>query len=256
MFKARQEKVREKSQLCHPRDRRVRQMEKKDKRTARLAMQKDRLTLDKALRNMRLFWFRQQCIALGYLMDPVPRDRILPLVQLYINRNEGEIEVLRKCRNPPNGRIKQLQQVMEVEMDAFRSAKGIEIPVLTTGDDVEILTSIWDGEPETAVVVPVTGVSIGAGKVDAEGIHSLQQLLRPMVEVRSVATKIMPKRSLRFSETGAKKVSVKSLASSSADAVTQRSRTNAVEKQHARLKKNRRKVMERARLGDDDDEVL
>ncbi|CCW63243.1 unnamed protein product [Phytomonas sp. EM1] len=200
---------REVKQLSHPRDRRVRQLEKKEKRNKRLVGNKNKIKAAEAQKVARFFWFREQCKALGCTHKPIFSDDVLPLIQLYINRNQKEISELKSLRNPPHGSIKQLEMMFEAEMDAFRSTKGVAIPSLVDADDVEILTEIWDGQAETAVVVPVQHVSLGQKVIDENKLHALEARIKSIDAVRQEGMSVLPK--LFKSNTKAKKTEKKSV---------------------------------------------
>lgn len=191
--------AREKREVPHPRDRSVRQLEKKERRAIRLGIQKTRLKTEQALQLMRFFWFREQCIALGYTMTAVPDDVVAQLAQLYVERNDEEVAELKAQRNPPRGRIKALEATRQQEMDELASAKGLRVPNLADADDVEILTEIWDGTKETATVVSAVGFSMaGRAAPSRAALAQLAGSLRPVAEVREEAPVTLPKRAVKF----------------------------------------------------------
>ncbi|CCW70052.1 unnamed protein product [Phytomonas sp. Hart1] len=180
-------------QLSHPRDRRVRQLEKKRKRNERLVKNKSKIKAGDAQKVARFFWFREQCKALGCTQEPISSDEMLSLMQLYINRNQKEIRELMSLRNPPHGRIRQLEAMLEAEMEAFRSTKGVAIPSLANVDDIEILTEIWDGQTETAVVVPVNYLSLGPKVINESKLQALEARIKSIDAVRQEGMSILPK---------------------------------------------------------------
>ncbi|GET93739.1 hypothetical protein, conserved [Leishmania tarentolae] len=191
--------AREKRAVPHPRDRSVRQLEKKEKRAIRLDAQKNKLKMEKTLQLMRFFWFREQCIALGYTTTAVPEETVVQLVHLYVNRNKEELSALRLQRNPPVGRIKVLEATLQAEEDELHSAKGLRVPSMTDADDVEILTEIWDGAPETVTVVPLSSVSMQHSTPPTkEALEQLLQRLRPVGDIRKEAPVTLPKRAVKF----------------------------------------------------------
>ncbi|KAG5464484.1 hypothetical protein LSCM1_00674 [Leishmania martiniquensis] len=199
MRRALQNSAREKRAVPHPRDRSVRQLEKKEKRAIRIDAQKNRLKMQQTMLLMRCFWFREQCIALGYTTTSVPDDTVAQLVQLYVDRNNEEMLALQAQRNPPVGRIKVLEATLQAEKDELHSAKGLRVPSMTDADDVEILTEIWDGMQETVTVVPLTGFSMQHRTPPAaEALKHLQRRLRPVAEIRKEAPVALPKRAFKF----------------------------------------------------------
>lgn len=240
--------VREKRTVSHPRDRKVRQLERKEKREVRLAEQKERLKSEQTQRLVRYFWFREQCIALGYVDRAVPEEEILLLAQLYIDRNRDEIAQLKQERNPPTGRIRQLEAARVGEMDAFRSAKGLDVPSLADADDVEILTQIWDGLAETVVVVPSASVSLGTRALSPQKLAAVSARLRPIEEVRTRATPLLPRRAVKMAQQArpARRVSVKYQDQSLA-AVKARGVRSLGQKQQRRLKQGRKTALDSRR---------
>ncbi|CAC9553188.1 conserved hypothetical protein [Leishmania infantum JPCM5] len=191
--------AREKRAVPHPRDRSVRQLEKKEKRAVRLDAHKTRLKMEKTLQLMRFFWFREQCIALGYTATAVPEETVAQLVELYVDRNKEEMSALRLQRNPPMGRIKVLEATLQAEEDELHSAKGLRVPSMTDADDVEILTEIWDGAQETVTVVPLTSISMQHRTPPTkEALEQLLQRLRPVADIRKEAPVTLPKRAVKF----------------------------------------------------------
>ncbi|CAM44422.1 conserved hypothetical protein [Leishmania braziliensis MHOM/BR/75/M2904] len=240
--------AREKRAVPHPRDRSVRQLEKKEKRAIRLDAQKTRLKTEKMLQLMRFFWFREQCITLGYTTAAVPDETVAQLVQLYVGRNKEEMSALQMQRNPPVGRIKALEATLQVEEDELHSAKGLRVPNMTDAHDVEILTEIWDGTQETVTVVPVTGFSMQHRTPPTkEALEELLQRLRPVAEIRKEAPVKLPKGVIKFHAVQpCNKVSVKKTEDT---AVSVRLRVKAREeaKQQKRLTEQRRAAMARRR---------
>ncbi|KAK7202266.1 hypothetical protein NESM_000298100 [Novymonas esmeraldas] len=235
--------ARETRAVPHPRDRAVRQLEKREKRIVRLDEQKTRLKTEQALRLMRFFWFREQCLALGYTSSAVPEDTVALLAQLYVDRNKEELAALRAQRNPPAGRIKVLEATLQAELDELHSTKGLRLPSLADADDVEILTEIWDGAPETATVVPVAGFSMQRRAPPApDALARLSQRLRPVAEVRDEAPGTRPRRVVKFHAARKKKVSAKKTQDTVVDA---KSRVQAREgaRQQKRLAEQRRAAL-------------
>jgi translation machinery-associated protein 16 len=191
--------AREKRAVPHPRDRSVRQLEKKEKRAIRLDAQKTRLKTEQTLQLMRFFWFREQCIALNYTTTAVPDDVVALLAQLYVERNDDEVAVLKMQRNPPLGRIKTLEATRQREMDELMSVKGLRVPSLSAADDVEILTDIWDGTKETVTVVRAVGFSMASRPAPSRAaLAQLSERLRPVADVRDEAPVTLPKRAVKF----------------------------------------------------------
>lgn len=238
--------AREKRAVPHPRDRSVRQLEKKEKRAIRIEAQKTRLKTEQTLHLMRFFWFREQCSALGYTTTPVPEDVIALLAQLYVERNDEEVAELKAQRNPPLGRIKTLEAARQQEMDELASAKGLRIPSLGDADDVEILTEIWDGTKETVTVVSAVGFSMaGRPAPSREALAQLSERLRPVTEVREEAPVTLPKRAVKFhaaqfpaANQNKKNLSVKKTESSLAGVKT-RAKAREEAKRQKRLKVQR-----------------
>ncbi|KAG5489069.1 hypothetical protein JIQ42_00691 [Leishmania sp. Namibia] len=238
--------------IPHPRDRSVRQLEKKEKRAIRLDAQKTRLKMQQTTQLMRCFWFREQCITLGHTTTAVPGDTIAQLVQLYVDRNKEEILALRAQRNSPVGRIKVLEATLQAEKDELHSAKGLQVPSMTDACDVEILTEIWDGMQETVTVVPLTGFSMQhRTPLTTEALEQLRRRLRPVAEIRKEAPVALPKRVFRFhaaqpqqlvTASSRKNVSVKKTEDTSAS-VNARVKAREEAKQQKRLTEQRRVAM-------------
>lgn len=238
--------AREKREVPHPRDRSVRQLEKKEKRAIRLDAQKSRLRTEQTLHLMRFFWFREQCVALGYTTAAVPDDVVALLAQLYVERNDEEVAELKAQRNPPLGRIKTLEATRQQEMDELASAKGLRIPSLGDADDVEILTDIWDGTKETVTVVAAVGFSaMNRPAPTREALAQLSERLRPVSEVRDEAPVTLPKRAVKFhaaqfpaANQSRKSVSVKKT-DDSLSGVKSRAKAREEAKRQKRLKEQR-----------------
>lgn len=257
--------AREKQAVPHPRDRSVRLLEKKEKRATKLEAQKTKLKTEQTLQLMRFFWFREQCIALGHTSAAVPEATVALLVRLYVDRNIAEVAALQAQRTPPLGRIKVLEATRQAEEDELQSAKGLRVPSLMDDDDVEILTQIWDGAPETVTVVPLTGFSMQRRPAPTDAaLAELSRRLRPVAEVREEAPVTLPKRAVKFHAAAAvattagsgsrKAVSVKK-ADSSADGARRRVHAREEARQRKRQAEQRRLSMAtRRHLRADDDE--
>ncbi|KPA81809.1 hypothetical protein ABB37_04078 [Leptomonas pyrrhocoris] len=238
--------AREKRAVPHPRDRSVRQLEKKEKRAIRLDAQKTRLKSEQTLHLMRFFWFREQCGALGYVTEAVPDDVVALLAQLYVERNDEELAELKAQRNPPLGRIKTLEALRQQEMDELASAKGLRMPSLSDADDVEILTEIWDGTKETVMVVNAVGFSLANRPRPTRAVLAqLAERLRPVAEVRKEAPVTLPKRAVKFhaakpsaAKRSTKHLSVKKTEDSLAG-VKSRAKAREEAKRQKRLKEQR-----------------
>ncbi|KAG5490803.1 hypothetical protein JKF63_00925 [Porcisia hertigi] len=253
--------AREKRAVPHPRDRSVRQLEKKEKRAARLDAQKNKLKMEQALQFMRFFWFREQCIALGCKTSAVPDETVAQLVQLYVDRNKEEMSALRALRNPPVGRIRVLEATLQSEEDELHSAKGLRVPSMTNADDVEILTEIWDGAQETVTVVPLTGFSMQHRKSPTkEALEKLRQCLRPVTEIRQETPVTLPKRAVKFhaaqqqqsTAASRKKISVKKTEDTAAS-VKLRVKAREEAKRQKRLVVLRRAAMASRRVSAEED---
>lgn len=253
--------------LAHPRDRRTRQLEKYEKRADRLAGQKNKHKMIEDRLHVRFLWFREQCQALGYTHTRVPEDHVLPLVQLFIDRNDEEMQLLRSTRNAPRGQLRRLEAAREVDMDALRSSKGFTVPSLRRSEDVEILTSIWDGLAATMVVVPRASVSLGARQsVCAVTVAKLRQLLKPLEQVHADSEALLPCRTKRDllarmqgkkklcgrndhtgPAAGSKKVCVKHV-ESDMRSVRTRDNVRRAQGQQQRLREARRSVLHQHRM--------
>ncbi|KPI87058.1 hypothetical protein ABL78_3870 [Leptomonas seymouri] len=241
--------AREKQAVPHPRDRSVRQLEKKEKRAVRLEAQKTRLKTEQALHLMRFFWFREQCIVLGYTTEAVPDDVVALLARLYVERNDEEVAELKAQRNPPLGRIKTLEAMRQQEMDELASAKGLRMPSLSDADDVEILTEIWDGTKETVAVVGAVGFSMANRPAPSRvALEQLSERLRPVAEVREEAPVTLPKSAVKFHATShnKKNLSVKKTEHSLADVKT-RVKAREEAKRQKRLKEQRSAALAKRR---------
>lgn len=186
MQRQRENLARQRQTISHPRDRRVRQLSKKEKRNEKLEAQKARRRSEEALRVLRFCWFREQCLALGHTTTPVPARTVELLTRLYVDRNVDEVAALRAERNPQTGRIGKLEALREHELRQMHSAEGIAIPSLGDADDVEILTTVWDGAADTVSVVAATTLTLGAeeGEDEKESRRALAAKLRPIEELR------------------------------------------------------------------------
>lgn len=255
MRRALQNAAREKRVVPHPRDRSVRQIEKKEKRAIRLDAQKSRLKSEQTLQLMRFFWFREQCVALGYTTEAVPDDVIALLARLYVERNDEEVAELKAQRNPPLGRIKTLEATRQQELDELVSTKGLRIPSMSDADDVEILTDIWDGTKETATVVAAVGFSSSSRPAPSrEALAQLSERLRPVAEVREDAPVTLPKRAVKFraaqfpaANASRKSVSVKK-SEDSLSGVKSRAKAREEAKRQKRLKVQRTAALAGRRL--------
>lgn len=191
MKKARQVR-KEKAQLPHPRDRKVRQLERKEHRLKKLEKRKQFQEEARIQRALRFLWFRTQCFALEY-KTVVPSDDVPVLIQLYIDRHEDELRHLKSLKNPPAGRIKEINALSREEQEAFMSS-GFEIPILTTSDDFDILTEIWDGCPETASVLTTEFVRAPCIGICEERKRELKDRLASLDEIRMNAAAVLPRR--------------------------------------------------------------
>lgn len=239
---------RETQALTHPRDRKVRQLQKKEKRLSKMMNRKQMQTNARLLKVMRFIWFRTQCVALGYTTTPVPADVIPLLVQLYINRNLDELMELKSRPNPPAGRIKEIETVYAEEMEAFKGS-GLEIPVLTNSDDVEILTEIWDGIPETSCVVE-TALVPQPDSLDEVKLNQIQSQLVSLDSVREEAVAVLPRRMAKKTEKllrskNEKKKSVKRM--DGADDIRRRTAAKQSSKQKERSKKETKEALAKLR---------
>lgn len=196
-----QQLTKEKMQLRHPRDRKVRQLQRKEKRYLKLESRKQVQVDARVQRAMRFLWFRTQCLALGY-HSTVPVDDVPILVQLYIDRHDDELRQLKSLKNPPAGHIKELEVLHTKEQEMF-TVSGFEIPVLTNSDDFEILTEIWDGIPETASVLTTEFVTAPSAGLISDRMQELKNKLTSLDEVRQSAVKVLPN---RFSKKAIKNV--------------------------------------------------
>lgn len=148
------------SGLPHPKDRKVDQFQRKLRRDVRIDQQKEQLSNKQSLTASRFFWFREQCC---HLLQQDPKRlqtgftaaEIEALCQLYVDRNDVEVAELKKLRNVPQGRVKHLSALKQLETDQFLSVKGLSVPSLTTTEAVEILCKIWDGDAKMITCVPV-----------------------------------------------------------------------------------------------------
>lgn len=245
-------------QLSHPRDRRVRQLEKQQARADRVSARELKRKQEKERMLLRMIWFREQCIALGCTRTAVPRKWWQPLVQLFISRNDEEIAALKAMRNPPVGRIRLLEHMASEEMAELGSGKGFEIPALGSGAEVEVLTEVWDGAGETVSVLAKDHVRLAA-EADREGVALLRQELavrvRPIEDVRAGAEAVLPRRARRFSGDGRARVekgrrrmmSVKHLPAATGAERRERVRQQVLRKQWKHVEKQRRAVLEARR---------
>lgn len=182
----------EKLQLPHPRDRKVRQLQRKEQRLRKLERRKEIQEDIRIQKALRFLWFRMQCLALKY-EKVVPDDDIPILIELYIGRHEDELLQLKSLTNPPTGRIREIEAVFTEEREKFMNS-GFEIPVLTDNNDFEILTEIWDGLPETASVIATEFVKGPSGGVNDVRKRELKNRLIPLDDVRMNATEVLPRR--------------------------------------------------------------
>lgn len=252
-------------QLAHPRDRKVRQLEKRQARADRVSGQELKRKQEKERQLLRMIWFREQCIALGHTKKAIPRAWWLPLVRLFIGRNDAELASLKAMRNPPVGRIRVLEHMIEEEMGELRSSKGFEIPSLGSDDEVEILTEVWDCLLETSVVLEKDYVTMPASSKDEEDAGVVQRelaaRLKPIDEVRAAAVSVLPRRAQRFTEqrrallspggsrekaaakVAMRKTSVKQLHADSGAEQRARVKETARRKQQSNLKKHRESAL-------------
>lgn len=182
----------EKMQLPHPRDRKVRQLQRKEKRFLKLESRKQVQVDARIQRAMRFLWFRTQCLALGY-HTKVPVDDVPILVQLYVDRHEDELRQLKALNSPPAGRIKEIEALHAKEKEMFTNS-GFEVPILTSSDDFEILTEIWDGIPETASVLTAEFVKLPSTGLNENRKQELKNKLTSLDEVRQSVVKVLPHR--------------------------------------------------------------
>lgn len=240
---------RETQALTHPRDRKVRQLQKKEKRLSKMMNRKQMQSNARLLKVMRFIWFRAQCLALGYTTAPVPSDIIPLLVQLYINRNLDELRDIKARPNPPVGRIKEIETVYAEEMEAFKGS-GLEIPVLSNSDDVEILTQIWDGIPETSCVIETMLVP-QPEPLNESMMNQIKSQLVPLDSVREEAVAVLPRRmakkteKLRSKNINEKKKSVKHMVA--ADDIRRRTATKLRTKRIERSKKETKEALSKLR---------
>lgn len=191
----------ERKNVCHPRDRKVRQLEKKEKHILKKENRRINQKNERAKRAMRFLWFRKQCQALG--SHPMSEEEIILLTQLYINRHLDELAELKTRINLPKGRITEIQSCLADELSQFQGS-GFEVPVLSNSDDVEILTQIWDGIPETSCVVETEFVQ-SSESIDEGKLQALKKRLVSLEEIRQEALNVIPqrlaKKSLKLQET-------------------------------------------------------
>eukprot|EP00796_Vickermania_ingenoplastis_P006656 gene6656-4772_t len=224
--------------VSHPRDRRVRQLEKKEKRLLKMQSKKQAQQDERIKRSMRFLWFRSQCLALGYATDPVPRETIQLLTQLYISRHQEELQEIKNRSNPPAGRIKEIEALYAQEMAMFHTG-GLEVPAMSSSDDVEILTTIWDGIPETSSVLETELVK-DPGNLRNEKLCALKEKLATLDAVREQAGAVLPRRFSKKTERNLKK-SVKHM--EKADDIRKRGASKLLKKQKERSKKESKSAL-------------
>lgn len=177
--------------LSHPRDRKVRQLQKKEKRMSKMAKRKQTQNDIKIKKAMRFLWFRTQCIALGRTTSPLNEEEAVVLTKLYISRHQEELQIIKSRSNPPIGRIKEIELLYREEHEAFQSS-GLEIPVVTSSDEIEILTTIWDGLPETSSVLNTEFVH--DRETSVECLNAIKKQLMHLDNVREAAKEVLPRR--------------------------------------------------------------
>ncbi|KAG8343825.1 putative Translation machinery associated protein 16 [Trypanosoma vivax] len=225
--------------ISHPKARKVRQLERQTRRQERLSVNEEKRHAKALLECTRFIWFREQCLALGRTQAAFSHAEAKALTTLYVSRNDEELAALKNQRNPPVGRIKTIEALKTSELDLFNSSKGIAIPDIMDSDNLEILTTIWDGRANTIGVVPRVALCC-ADPVDQATLDVLKAKLLPVDEVREKAAPVTPKRALKF-QVAKRKESVKKLAD--AQGVAQRSRKRASEAQQKRLKMERKSAL-------------
>lgn len=241
----RRNKLRKEAQaVSHPRDRKVRQLQKKEKHVVKMEQRKQAQVDIRLRKAVGFLWFRVQCIALEFTATAVPAGIIPSLVQLYINRNLDELTELKGRRQPPTGRIREIQGLYDEEMAAFQSC-GLEVPVLNSDEEVEVLTQIWDGLPETAAVIRTEMVKVGPLMSDAEFLNLASKLV-PLQDVHCRAANTLPRRLHKELSTQRQK-SVKS--GPSVETIRLRDRQKHASKQQQRSKQERKAALDELRNG-------
>lgn len=194
--------------LPHPKDRKVGQFQKQQRRAAKISAQKDALSSKQNLVVFRFLWFREQVQYLldnGLLQVPLLPSDLSILLRLYLSRNDAEVAVLKSFRNPPAGRIKQLCAVKQVEEDQFQSTKGLLVPNLLTDAGVHALVSNWDGSLRLAGRLPSISCCSKQFPSPVQGEYDrIASALKPAEEVHEahVSTNGATRRIKRFVKEG------------------------------------------------------
>ncbi|KEG13868.1 hypothetical protein DQ04_00741120 [Trypanosoma grayi] len=226
--------------LVHPNSRVVRQLQRQTSRNERNNERAKKRHAQDLLEAARFFWFREQCMALGRLHSAFSMEEAQVLTQLYVERNDAELVLLKSLRNPTAGRIKKIEALKESETDAFESAKGIVIPDITDKGRVEILTEIWDGGCDTRCVVPRLHLTRSGVLTTPTAVNEMRLKLTPIDLVREKATSVTPKKALKF-RNQKRTQSVKTTAKM--EDITSRSKLQNTERQQKRLKEERKALI-------------
>ncbi|EAN78173.1 Protein of unknown function (DUF2962), putative [Trypanosoma equiperdum] len=230
--------------VTHPKSRKVRQLQRQSRREKRISEQKGKRNAKAALEAARFFWFREQCLALGRTKLAFSREEAQVLTEQYLKRNDEEIVALKSMRNPTAGRIKILEAMKTSEADDFNSSKGIVIPDITNSDNLEILTSIWDGRADTAGVVRRVGLTRTGVSPAAPAVTELEGKLLTIDEVRERSIDFTSRKARKF-QTMKRVQSVKK--TPTAEDVWLRSKKRGVDLQAKRLRQGREAVLKTRR---------
>jgi hypothetical protein len=200
MRKLKKEKL---SQLVHPKDRKVDQLQRGLRRQVRLEQQQEKRQRAIDVKANRFFWFREQCGQLLADRKVWTDKEAEALTHCYVHRNDQEIAQLKSLSTPPRGRIRVLEALLDHEEDQFKSQKGIEIPEITSEEGVEILVNVWDGDRDLIACVPV--VRAVRGGVPVGTLDHLKSLLKPIEDVREAqanSSTAMTRQARKFTSEG------------------------------------------------------
>lgn len=147
-----------KGKVVHPDSRKVKQMRRVMRHNIRHDGIKARVTNERTMLAERFLWFRESLGKVCGLGLPTS-DVVDALAEVYALRGDAEIASLKRERNPPRGRIRQLEDRRALEIDQLKSSKGLSMPLVTSQDGMQSLLTEWDGSAEHVGKVKVVGVS-------------------------------------------------------------------------------------------------